>query len=172
MGFPAGASGKEPTRQCRRCKRLWFDPWVGKIPWRNGNPLQYSCLGNPMDRGAWRVTVHGVANSRTRLSTHTSYCLSTWRRDSRKGKRVQEQRKKTGPWRCNRQKAPLVTAAQELLSHSHPRIKQKDLMQRVRFDFSIIGVYICFHLHNNCFIYGWQIYNWVQLNSTGLFPFP
>jgi len=26
----------------------------------NGNPLQYSCLGNPMDRGAWRVTVHGV----------------------------------------------------------------------------------------------------------------
>ena len=27
----------------------------------NGNPLQYSCLGNPMDRGAWRATVHGVA---------------------------------------------------------------------------------------------------------------
>ena len=34
MGFPAGASGKEPTCQCRRCKRLRFDPWVGKIPWR------------------------------------------------------------------------------------------------------------------------------------------
>ena len=28
---------------------------------RNGNPLQYSCLGNPIDRGAWRATVHGVA---------------------------------------------------------------------------------------------------------------
>ena len=34
----------------------------------NGNPLQYSCLKNPMDRGAWRATVHGVANSRTQLS--------------------------------------------------------------------------------------------------------
>jgi len=34
----------------------------------NGNPLQYSGLGNPMDRGAWRATGHGVAKSRTRLS--------------------------------------------------------------------------------------------------------
>ena len=34
----------------------------------NGNPLQYSCLENPMDRGAWWATVHGVAKSRTRLS--------------------------------------------------------------------------------------------------------
>ena len=34
---------------------------------RNGNPLQYSCQENPMDRGAWRATVHGVAKSRTRL---------------------------------------------------------------------------------------------------------
>ena len=33
-----------------------------------GNPLQYSCLENPMDRGVWQVTVHGVAKSRTRLS--------------------------------------------------------------------------------------------------------
>ena len=34
----------------------------------NGNPLQYSCLGNPMDTGAWRATVHRVAQSRTGLS--------------------------------------------------------------------------------------------------------
>ena len=34
----------------------------------NGNPLQYSCLGNSMDRGAWWAAVHGVARSRTRLS--------------------------------------------------------------------------------------------------------
>ena len=34
----------------------------------NGNPLQYSCLENPMDRGAWRATVHGVAKSQTQLS--------------------------------------------------------------------------------------------------------
>ena len=31
----------------------------------NGNPVQYSCLGNPMDRGVWWATVHGVANSQT-----------------------------------------------------------------------------------------------------------
>ena len=34
----------------------------------SGNPLQYSCLGNPMDRGAWRATVHGVTKSRTQLT--------------------------------------------------------------------------------------------------------
>ena len=34
MGIPGGASGKEPACQCRRLKRQWFNPWVGKIPWR------------------------------------------------------------------------------------------------------------------------------------------
>ena len=39
-----------------------FDPCVRKIPWRrNGNPLQYSCLGEPMDRRAWRATGYAVA---------------------------------------------------------------------------------------------------------------
>ena len=172
-GFPGGASGKESACHCRKCKRLGFNPWVGKIPWSgkwqptlvflprkcneqrslagyrshvakksqmrlntqkhnapfqfiscsgfpngsavnnllanagdmglipgsgrspngsavnnllanagdmglipgsgrspgegNGNPLQYSCLGNPMDRGAWQVTVRGVAKSQARL---------------------------------------------------------------------------------------------------------
>ena len=43
-------------------------PGSGRSPGGgNGNPLQYSCLENPMDRGAWRATVHGVAKSRTRL---------------------------------------------------------------------------------------------------------
>jgi len=37
----------------------------------NGNPLQYSCLENPMDGGAWRATVHGVAKSWTQLSNFT-----------------------------------------------------------------------------------------------------
>ena len=41
----------------------------------NGNPLQYYCLENPKDRGAWKATVHGVAKSRTRLSDFT-YLLS------------------------------------------------------------------------------------------------
>ena len=47
---------------------------AGLIPGRgNHNPLQYSCLENPMDRGAWQATVHGVAKSQTQLkqlSTH------------------------------------------------------------------------------------------------------
>ena len=38
----------------------------------NGKPLQYSCLENPMDRGAWWATVHGVSKSQTRLHTHSS----------------------------------------------------------------------------------------------------
>ena len=37
----------------------------------NGNPLQHSCLGNSMDRGAWWAIVHGIAKSRMRLGTHT-----------------------------------------------------------------------------------------------------
>ena len=48
---------------------------MGSIPgWErgpgggHGNPLQYSCLGNPIDRGAWRTVVHGVHESRTGLS--------------------------------------------------------------------------------------------------------
>ena len=73
--FSAGASGKESICQYRRHKRHWFDLWVGKIPWRgHDNPLQYSRLENPMDRGAWWITVHWVAESQTqlkRLCTHT-----------------------------------------------------------------------------------------------------
>ena len=47
-----------------------FDPWVRKIPWRrSGNPVQYSCLENPMDRGAWLAIVLRVAKSQTRLSS-------------------------------------------------------------------------------------------------------
>ena len=42
------------------------NPWVGKTPGEgNGHPLQYSCLENSMDRGAWKATVHGVAKSQT-----------------------------------------------------------------------------------------------------------
>ena len=49
-------------------------PGVGRSPGGHGNPLEYSCLENPMDRGAWWATVHGVACSLTRLnqlSMHT-----------------------------------------------------------------------------------------------------
>ena len=51
-------------------------PRAGRSPGgENVNPCQYSCLGNPMNRGAWQATVHGAAKSQTRLSdcahTHT-----------------------------------------------------------------------------------------------------
>ena len=67
MGFPGGASGKEPARQCMLEVRH-----AGSIPgWRrspreeNGNSLQYSCLENPMDRGAWQAIVHRATQSQT-----------------------------------------------------------------------------------------------------------
>ena len=61
-GFSGGASGKEPT--CQHRKRCGFDPWVGKILGEgHGNPLQYSCLENSMDRRAWSATVHGVSKN-------------------------------------------------------------------------------------------------------------
>ena len=64
--FPGGTSGKEPSCQCRRCKRLGFDPGLGRSHGRgHDNPLQYSCLENPMDRGDWQATVHRVTESWT-----------------------------------------------------------------------------------------------------------
>ena len=44
----------------------------------NGNPLQYSCLENSMDRGAWQATVHGVTKSWTRLSDYHTHFISTF----------------------------------------------------------------------------------------------
>ena len=43
----------------------WIPGWERSPGEGNGNPLQYSCLGNPMDREAWWATVHGVAKSQT-----------------------------------------------------------------------------------------------------------
>ena len=88
MGFLGGTSGKEPTCQWRRCKRREFNPWVDPEfdPWipawqgGHGNPLQYSCLENPVDRGAWRAMVHRVINSWTWLKGLIMPSLSflTW----------------------------------------------------------------------------------------------
>ena len=50
-------------------ERLHFHFSLSCIGEGNGNPLQYSCLENSMDRGAWRATVHGAAKSWTRLSS-------------------------------------------------------------------------------------------------------
>ena len=59
-------------------------PGSGRSPGRgNGNPLQYSCQDNPMDRGAWWATVHGVAKRQTCLSDRTHTHTRTHITDSR-----------------------------------------------------------------------------------------
>ena len=66
MVFPGGSDGKESACSAGDLGSI---PGLGRSPVeRNGNPLQYSCLENPMDRGAWQATIHGVAKSQTRLS--------------------------------------------------------------------------------------------------------
>ena len=70
MGFPGGSEVKASAYDARDLGSI---PGSGRSPGEgNGNPLQYSCLKNPMDRGAWWTTVHGVAESQTRLSDFTS----------------------------------------------------------------------------------------------------
>ena len=79
QGFSGGTSGQEPACQCRR-QRYRFYPWVGKtLGGRNGNPLQYSCLENPMDRGVWETTVHRVAKSQIWLKWLSMQAF--WMRD-------------------------------------------------------------------------------------------
>ena len=65
MGFPDGSDGKESACSAGDPGLI---PGSGRSPGEgNDNPLQYSCLENSMDRGAWRATVHGVTKGRTRL---------------------------------------------------------------------------------------------------------
>ena len=65
-GFPGGSDGKESACNAGDLGSIHGS---GRSPGEgNGNPFQYSCLGNPIDRGAWWATVHGVAKSWTRLS--------------------------------------------------------------------------------------------------------
>ena len=69
MGFPGGSDDKESA---------WNAGDLGSIPGLgrcrgegNGNPPQYFCLGNSMDRGTWQATIHEVTRRQTRLSTLT-----------------------------------------------------------------------------------------------------
>ena len=67
LGFPSEASA------CN-VGDLGSIPELGRSPGEgNGNPFQYSCLENPMDRGAWQATIHGVAKSRTQLRDFTFF---------------------------------------------------------------------------------------------------
>ena len=63
-GLPRWLSGKESAANARDTGDVGLIPGSGRSPGGgNGNPLQYSCLENPMDRGAWQAEVHGVAKS-------------------------------------------------------------------------------------------------------------
>ena len=63
MGLPGGSDGKELACNMREPGSI---PGSGRSSGEgNGNPLQYSCLENPMDKGSWWVTVHGVTKSHT-----------------------------------------------------------------------------------------------------------
>ena len=83
QGFPGDSDGK--TSACSPGDQSSI-PGLGRSPGEgNGNPLQYSCLENSMDRGAWQATFHGVASSWTRLSDFTfflSFFLSLTRREA------------------------------------------------------------------------------------------
>ena len=73
MGFPGGAEVKDLPANAGDVRDSGSILGSGKFPGEgNDKPLQYSCLENPMDRGAWRTTVHGVSpwgrKSRTRPS--------------------------------------------------------------------------------------------------------
>ena len=57
---------KNPLANAGDIRDAGLIPGSGRCPGgRHGNPLQYSCLGNPTDRGAWQATVHGVIKSQT-----------------------------------------------------------------------------------------------------------
>ena len=65
-GFPGGSDGKESACNAGNWGSI---PGLGRLLGEgNGNPLQFSCLQNPMDRGAWQLTAHGVAEGWTRLN--------------------------------------------------------------------------------------------------------
>ena len=66
-GFPGGSDGEEPICSAGDLGSI---PGLGRSPGEeNGNPLQYLCVENPMDRGTWWTTVHGVARVRHDLAT-------------------------------------------------------------------------------------------------------
>ena len=69
LGFPGGAVVKNPPPNAIDTGDAGLIPELGRSPAKgNGNPLQYSCLENPMDRGTWQAVVHGVTKSWTLLS--------------------------------------------------------------------------------------------------------
>ena len=73
---------KNPAANAGDAGDMASTPELGRSPGGgNGNPLQCSCLENPMGRAAWQATVHGVTKRWTRLSTHTHIWAAKWKRN-------------------------------------------------------------------------------------------
>ena len=73
-GFPSGSVVKNLPANAGDSRDWHLIPGLGRSPGGgNGNPLQYSCLKIPMDKGAWWAIVHGVAKSQTRLRTEQAH---------------------------------------------------------------------------------------------------
>ena len=106
MGFPCDASGKEPICQCKLDTRD-----TGSVPGLGGssrgghsNPSQYSCLENPMDRGAWWATVHRVTQSwiqlkgpSTHVRQHCYLCVTDEETKAQRGRRPHGQGPRAAP---------------------------------------------------------------------------
>ena len=76
MGFPCDAVVNNSPASAGDTGDMGSIPGLGRSPGvGNGNPLQYSCLENPTDRGKGWATVHGAAKSQTQVSTHTIYIV-------------------------------------------------------------------------------------------------
>ena len=115
-GFPGGSRWSRIYLQCRR---PGFNPWVGKICWRRawqptpvrderGNPLQYSCRQNFMDRGAWWAYSPWVAKSRTQLSdwTTTTMCEGSEVQRTNLSKAIQKLHGRSQIWSWSRVLTP------------------------------------------------------------------
>ena len=113
--FPGGSDSKESACNAGGQGSI---PGLGRSPGGgHGNPLQYSCLENPMDRGAWRATVHGVTKSRTRLRLLSTQAPSAgllrlrFLVSQRRMNSTLEQRERRGsePQLCSVEKGSLAT---------------------------------------------------------------
>ena len=79
-------SGLDGKASACKAGELGLIPWLGRSPGEgNGNPLQYSCLENSMDVGAWQSPGHGFAESRTQLSKFTGSLVNQLYSNKKKG---------------------------------------------------------------------------------------
>ena len=137
--LPQWLSGKQSTCNTGDKGDAGSIPGLGRSPRQgNGNPLQSYCLENPMDRGAWWATVHGVTKSQTQLSNFTNIC-------------TRSSSIPTSPMKPSRTLLPTsgCTCNLTLLVHSSSALyKTLDLLQSWPFPMTLYSVPGWFHPHH------------------------